>query len=158
MLKNPWRIKRGFHGFNGTPLLKGCLRVYLVSLRKHSYVHYGPRQGFNLYLHAMWACGYYQFHFPAPHGCYAASAERSGATPLNSGALNVSSTMTTFWQWVVQLLLFHPIMTPEMISEGLKSSRLHTHKPFCLQFHPDVTLMRYNNRHSPASCFFCHLS
>ena len=23
-------------------LLKGCLRVYLVSLRKHNYVHYGP--------------------------------------------------------------------------------------------------------------------
>ena len=32
----------GFHGFHGTPLLKGCLRVYLVSLRKRNYIYYGP--------------------------------------------------------------------------------------------------------------------
>ena len=36
-----WRIQRGFHGFCGTPLLKGCLRkyyaqtYYVATLRSH---------------------------------------------------------------------------------------------------------------------------
>ena len=32
----------GVRGVQMHPLLKGCLHVYLVSLRKRNYVHYGP--------------------------------------------------------------------------------------------------------------------
>ena len=36
--------------------------------------------------------------FPAPHGCFAASAEWSGATPLNCASV-ASNTMTRFGNW-----------------------------------------------------------
>ena len=31
-----WQIQRGFHGFYGTPLLKGCLRKYYACMRNRT--------------------------------------------------------------------------------------------------------------------------
>ena len=36
LLRHQWRIQRGFHGFYGTPLLKGCLQKYYAQTY---YVH-----------------------------------------------------------------------------------------------------------------------
>jgi len=50
-----WRIQRGFHGFHGTPLLKGCLRKYYVQ------TYYATHFGFtvaitDVYVHSIISC------------------------------------------------------------------------------------------------------
>ena len=42
-----WRIQRGFHGFHGTPLLKGCLRKYYAQRTTYTTLTSELRMHFN---------------------------------------------------------------------------------------------------------------
>ena len=86
-----WWIQRGFHGFHGTPLLKGCVRKYYL---------------------------YESTYFPTPYAdnqllCSLCGPKWSHA--INSVGFKHNNQAQ---QQVIQLLQFHPKNTPETISEG----------------------------------------
>ena len=155
-----WRIQRGFNGFHGTPLLKGCLRKYYaqtyyvhythtrathfsftVAITPHVSTHVSRiRRAHDLpeehdnhrdnerseraneskdFIHAllplqlgMVICYQYESaYFPAPYAanpsCYAASATRSGVTPLILRGPNTttrfSSSRPTFGNFTTRI-------------------------------------------------------